>query len=537
MKKTLQIIIAVFILNAFCLTPGHAQLPVKSWGTDVCVTSNDTFVTVKSEIAVAKNGWIYVLSVGSKAGTEQKWTIYRSIDRGITFTPICSWGYLTTDYKLQDADIEVTGDSASNIRVWVAELSNVGDVTPHESYCRLKCRDADGNSLGTPYYHSWGTNQLKSVAIASNYKNGYDFSSLNISIVWTGADPSGSGLMDVLYWAYSNDGGANFTTKPNLYVGNLATSDALGKVSVCYGETKNVTRIVAIAFEKNLNMGKGNIGVICKESTDEGNWINPVIVNLLDGSTSGNCAYPTISCMNSHDGYPASALAFPLIVAFENRITPPVIKYSILNNTFNMIGLPQATSADFSDHTGGPNTEQPNMVFDVSSNNFLFTYKDGSNNNLGFVKRNIDDPVTDNFHFVGTYRGPSKGKLTYFNPQPKVEVDLSQNKACFTWTEPQTGREDVYFDAEWSDLGVAQITGGNNGVSLFPNPVLDYINIETSIQGEYTFSLYNTMGQEVLQSRFSGTASKINLSGITPGVYMVSLVSGQNIYKGKIEVR
>jgi len=534
MKKELLFFTLLVILLIFSASLTIAQIPFKSGGTDVCVTPNDTFSTVKTEISVAKNGWIYVLAEGTKYSGQQEWRVYRSVDGGTTFASVCSWGYNVSDYQLKDADLEVTGDNASNINIWVAELSNVGTISPHESYCRLTRWDANGNMLGTPYYQAWGVSPLYFVAINSNYKNGSDGNPLRISIVWTGADPAGGGVSDLLYWAYSNDGGATFATVPDLYVGNVASGDALGRVSVSIGETGYFNARVAIAFERNFAMGTGNIGVICKYNDNTGTWTTPVTVNLADASTNGICAYPTICCMNNYSGYPAASSSFPLIVAYESYSTPPVIKYNILNNTFDMTGTPQASLSDFTDRTGGTNTEEPNMTFDVSHNNFILTYRETSANNLGYVTRNIDDAATADFTYIGTYRDLTSA-LSW--PLPKVDVDLSVNKACFSWIETSSGRADVYFDAGESSTGIIQLSGEKDAVNLFPSPAKEYVNVRVSTNGDHHINFYNAMGQEVLHRSFSGTETQISLNGISPGLYIVKVISGKNIYKGKIEIR
>lgn len=90
------------------------------------------------------------------------------------------------------------------------------------------------------------------------------------------------------------------------------------------------------------------------------------------------------------------------------------------------------------------------------------------------------------------------------------------------------------------DLGtIVPFTGANcaflgtekfeeiNGLSIYPNPVKDILNIELADNDNFQVKIYNIFGSVLLEkSNFSGT--QIDLSSLTNGVYIAEIVNASN---------
>jgi hypothetical protein len=77
---------------------------------------------------------------------------------------------------------------------------------------------------------------------------------------------------------------------------------------------------------------------------------------------------------------------------------------------------------------------------------------------------------------------------------------------------------------------------------LYPNPAIDQVNITSDVKGFNltlrTLKLYNNLSQEVMGLQFQPSAEmKMNVEGLSPGVYSVRITSGNQTYTQKLIVQ
>lgn len=90
----------------------------------------------------------------------------------------------------------------------------------------------------------------------------------------------------------------------------------------------------------------------------------------------------------------------------------------------------------------------------------------------------------------------------------------------------------------------ACVTGINNiekvegNISVYPNPASTYVNVKLQSQsGDATVAVYNAIGQMVIEpSVISVDNSKINVSNLPKGVYIVKVVNGKETSNTKIVI-
>ncbi|WP_405562994.1 ELWxxDGT repeat protein [Polaribacter sp. Asnod6-C07] len=68
-----------------------------------------------------------------------------------------------------------------------------------------------------------------------------------------------------------------------------------------------------------------------------------------------------------------------------------------------------------------------------------------------------------------------------------------------------------------------------NDVKIFPNPVTNFLTIESSREFEYA-EIYNTIGKKVLKTQ----ATKIDFSNYTSGIYLVRIISENNVITKRV---
>ena len=111
--------------------------------------------------------------------------------------------------------------------------------------------------------------------------------------------------------------------------------------------------------------------------------------------------------------------------------------------------------------------------------------------------------------------------------------DISSNGKYITGVSHMANRPKYHtFLLELPDnfLSTQQQTVKTNEVKLYPNPVTDYLNIDSKDKIE-AVKIYNTVGQLVAQPKVSN--NKVNLTNLNTGVYNVNIttVSGTKTYK------
>jgi hypothetical protein len=511
------------------------------YGSDVQIFNYADCFNATSRVSVALNGWIYVLTqISAPSYGYRAWRVFRSINNGEYFTELCQWEFYNDSWLLQDADMVVTGDDPSNINVWVAEIANLGVATPSTNYCRVTQWDAAGNYIATPYYYDYGegTNVLYDVSIATDYRSpGTGNSPFVIALAYTGHWGS---TYDYVTYAFSLDGGVNFTDQDIYW---QAGNSVLGKISLALGATSTYNwGRYAVAFEMNKVLGDlGDIGVMMNFTDGVGAWTDPVMVNHTYNGAILKSRAPTISIMDNVYQSPTSPNQFPLVVAYEDWSSGPGsvdLMYNSLADTYIMDTQP--TESDFSlfwmGNANGHDDLEPNLAFDLSYNNFLLTYASGDGNELVYRYCGINGILAGDWSPAVGYRDATT-PFTW-NVHPTVDIDLTKGNACFSWTEQTaSGIQSVWFDAEWSVVGMNEKPSQSLDFMLSPNPASDKVFIKTKDQEGLSVTITTMMGQVVLSRQFNSASNAITVSSLAKGVYLVKVTgkSGSSTKKLVVE--
>jgi len=69
---------------------------------------------------------------------------------------------------------------------------------------------------------------------------------------------------------------------------------------------------------------------------------------------------------------------------------------------------------------------------------------------------------------------------------------------------------------------------------IYPNPAENFIRIETGSEGSKTLHLLNLDGTVIFKSYFSEQQTIMDLSGLSSGMYLISITSGNHRYFKKM---
>lgn len=75
----------------------------------------------------------------------------------------------------------------------------------------------------------------------------------------------------------------------------------------------------------------------------------------------------------------------------------------------------------------------------------------------------------------------------------------------------------------------------DKAISVFPNPAHNQVTIE-SLNGAFSYSVYNQLGQLVISGNSAQQKTTINLNGVTKGAYTIEITEGANKIRKKLLV-
>lgn len=161
------------------------------------------------------------------------------------------------------------------------------------------------------------------------------------------------------------------------------------------------------------------------------------------------------------------------------------------------------------------------------------------NANVGFYDQGdaYIDPIwgTTSFPTVDTYLGAQFiiGTSTHYG------WILVNWNAAGTFTVKSFAYNDVPNEA----INAGQTSGNtantamieNVSISIFPNPCSELLTINTKELSNVELKIYNLSGELILQERLK-TQNKIDVSSLSPGIFVISLKSDQGILKHRIVI-
>lgn len=538
MKNIFSAIAAAMLVLSIVFV--NAQAGNTDWGSNKFIANNSD----KCVVSVTENGWIYVLSQygPSFSSTENGYTLYVSEDEGWTFTVALDMAFEVDDYILKDVDMVATGDDPTNIKVFIAELRNTGNLgTSSGSFSIRKYEPGTAQLI---YQKTIGMDPGYSVSIASDSRSpGGDHIPFAVAAAYTAY--SSSSQLDELYLVYDADGGTNFDFRL------LHEWPGLNRVSITTGRTINQDLgYYGIAFETNFNhtTGLGDVGLFIGRPTfNAPDWAEPVIINHANSFLNAKVCRPSICLYQNKLGQVAGSNFVPMVVAMEYHYNTGLTDLVTASFTqdYEYLGyiplVPLLTQISIEYPFGSSTTENeknPDLMFDKTYDNFLMTYSTEDPEELIYGGIAATSLLSNSWWTMGNYRN-NTGDLPD-NPLPSVDIDLSKGKAVFAWKDNYNGIASpakAYVDAEWWVVGTDE-QSIEQDIEVYPNPVQDRLYINLDKKSRLTYSICNISGQVVLEGNLEADEIEIAIpENINHGIYLLNVKSEGQSFSKKLVVQ
>lgn len=86
-----------------------------------------------------------------------------------------------------------------------------------------------------------------------------------------------------------------------------------------------------------------------------------------------------------------------------------------------------------------------------------------------------------------------------------------------------------------TSLGIDNAHSSEGLINVYPNPVVNKLTIQNNLNQSFQFSLYNSLGEKIIDNVLTEKISSIDLSDCANGIYFYKLISDKEIIKvGKI---
>jgi photosystem II stability/assembly factor-like uncharacterized protein len=330
--------------------------------------------------------------------------------------------------------------------------------------------------------------------------------------------------------------------------------------------------IKSIRFlNKDIGFAVGNGGSILKTTDGGDNWLQQIsgtaqplasvfFISTDIGYVVGGHNYPANRViLKTTDGGGTWA------VLTQNNEPSLISCYFVNENTGYAVGDKEAILKTTDGGKNWSKQNSPGYMFDGSLRAVHFTSKDTGfvSGEYGYIFKTTNGGQTwteknsntwvylDDIYFADAHIGFAVGGWTGYNPTILNTVDGGENWLKMECPVLETQLYSVHFPS----TNRGYITGLNGivlridsnfiatpipvkkerGFKLYPTAVKEILTIESPNQeGETNISIIATNGVVLLNSKFTGAQTEINLSSLDKGLYYIKLSSVGNISINKI---
>ena len=497
----------------------------EKYANDIIINSDPTIDQRSVKLAVAYNGWLFAafntVNVSTNSGGI---TIMASTDNGATWSQVDS--YSVPNVRYPAFDIVVAGTDLSDLKLYLVGVNNNISSNTYILFVD-KYNAATFTFIESPYNENKGTRKIYDVSMATDYR----FPAVEASPYSVGfAYSIYSSSRDSINFIGSTDGGTVWNVKQNI----ATTGSYYRKVSLAYGRSVSASNGRYFAAWEQLFSSTARTGHIYtsrNQSTISGLWIDPQNLDSISSTMINLCRNPSIAVQFNNIDNDSSSVTAVVLVDRD---------YTGNGSDYDMLGFynKRAHYTNFWYRldivNSGENDMFSDITYDPGVNNFLAVYYDSTNNKLPYVINDMNLTVPSTWTTInGQYNDESNLSMPY----PRVEINPVNNQAAQVWTANGTGTNGIaMFDAEYSNVGVKEVTQNVENVSVYPNPVVNNlnINIQSKISDHIIIKMFDITGKIVYTQnsivKEGSNLVNINTTAIAAGSYILN-IKGATINK------
>ncbi|HNP47876.1 MAG TPA: T9SS type A sorting domain-containing protein [Bacteroidia bacterium] len=514
----------IFFLLCFITLHTSAQ----SFGTDTPVITDSLMEGYNPVLSVAHNGWVYA-GFNSHFDFSSFYGVYVSKDQGNTWQPLFQTEvFPSSAYHPVIQDIEVTGDDSLQLHLFVAYIA-AGSASPltiaYVNEYDGRTGALTGNTLSIGDGFTYG---IADIAITSDDDFHSSLSSpFSIAVVYSEISQGG---IDSVIALISADGAWLFGSPQLIDTSHGEFHDV--DIAYGYSSTQIPGGILAVGFLRDKHLGCS-----VPNGTILSAFSSPVYLDSLSSPNINNCYGFSLSTQKGND------------VNAQNSITV-LLAANMNQSLYGYYSLNAGASGTWNYAVIDNNPQHfptiPSVEYDFVRKQFLATWYSGDNEQNNYLSCALSD-VSDfsNWNvFETNYCDTPQHLYGQNESDPEICLDPDRGLLYTAWSEydqsiqPHSGHLRVMTDHSSIPVGLDEFFT-NESLMVFPNPVLDEINIQ-STQWSFSklrYTITSADGRTVNNGSFSlnfGMNKKLPLSTLPAGIYFIQWESENEKFNTKL---
>ena len=252
-----------------------------------------------------------------------------------------------------------------------------------------------------------------------------------------------------------------------------------------------------------------------------------IVINEIDADQTGTDTEEFIELLWT----PNTALDGYVVVLFNGSDDRSYMSYDLdgkMTNANGLFVLATTSIASGSDIDMGADNKVQNGADAVAV--YLGNDTDFPNDTVISTTDLIDALV------YGTSDSDDTGLLTGFGLSIQYDENLNGNKDTESIQRKSDGTYEVKAPSRYVVLSV--LRSKIKGFATYPNPITNHTFTLTSASSEEkSVTVFNLLGKKVLETRFSGIKSDINVSAINAGIYILKVTESGKTATKKLVIR
>lgn len=286
----------------------------------------------------------------------------------------------------------------------------------------------------------------------------------------------------------------------------------------------------------------------CAQQVEFSYGLNGACYATYTGATSGNL-YAEV---NSNYNDPASWGARETVIdGSVTEVLNPTIRAARLDlasdkvviwasqraagssNNFNGLGLKRLSGAAYVNFSNFPSGGTDWNIAHTDS--WMRKINGAEEIRMAYVRDNIPDTDNDtnrSLTFNGTDFDPFEPVVDptnkAFDGFPSVTAETADNLPCMAFAGTSSSGAfgfGLYFDAKTVLIGIDE--NSFEGFKFYPNPAQDVLKLSANNTIE-SVSMFSLLGQKVFETSIDQNETSINISSLTPGVYLMKVMIDGN---------
>jgi hypothetical protein len=129
------------------------------------------------------------------------------------------------------------------------------------------------------------------------------------------------------------------------------------------------------------------------------------------------------------------------------------------------------------------------------------------------------------------------GSYGYMFPEPMCIIDATEGGSLRCYSDSSNFSYDIGLTSSCDFIMAVKDLDTDDEIKIYPNPTISYMEIQLSGKGISELCITNILGEVLFRKDFpKAQSAQIDVSGLSPGVYILSISDSRGIYSKKVIV-